>query len=87
MMMPSSFSGAKMAERAPMTIRDLPLRMRCHSSKRSPCERCEWRTATWSWSEAKRDLKRWTVWGVREISGTRMSAVFPWSRWAWTAWR
>ena len=67
-------SGAKMAERAPMHTRASPLRMRFHSSRRSPSESDECRIATASPKWAR---KRRANIGVSEISGTSISAVLP----------
>ena len=42
----SGSTGAKMADRAPMTTRARPCRILCHSSCRSPAERWLCSTAT-----------------------------------------
>jgi len=66
----SGSTGAKIAERAPMTIRARPCRILCiHRGVRR--ERCECNTATrvCNLPELKRALNRSTVCGVSEISG------------------
>ena len=70
---------AKIAERAPITMRARPWRILCHSSCRSPELRCECSTATsvCNFPELNRALNRSTVCGVREISGTSTMAPLP----------
>ena len=46
MIKPSGVTGAKMAERAPVTIRARPWRILCHSSWRSPADKWLCSTAT-----------------------------------------
>ena len=80
MISPSGSTGAKMAERAPMTMRARPWRILCHSSWRSPAERWLCSTATKRLKcrpELKRALNRSTVCGVSEISGTSTMAPLP----------
>ncbi|CAB5031584.1 unannotated protein [freshwater metagenome] len=57
-----------------MQIRASPLRIRIHSSKRSPGVSFEWITATVS---PKRSVKREMICGVSAISGTSTSTVLP----------
>ena len=74
MMSPTLSSGAKTADRAPMTTRTSPLRILRHSSYRSPGESREWSTAA---SSPNRERNQQTIWGVSAISGTRTIAVLP----------
>src|SRR5437667_127828 len=67
-------------ERGPTATRRSPRRSARQASARSPSERPECRTATWS---PKTPRTRATVWGVSAISGTRRIAPFPES----TRWR
>ena len=74
MIKPTFCSGAKIADRAPMTTRTSPRRMRRHSSYRSPGDRREWSTAA---SSPKRERNQETICGVSAISGTSTIAVLP----------
>ena len=73
-MSPRLFRGAKMAERGPMTILQEPWAARLHTSVRSEGVILECTVMT---SSAKCARNRRTVWGVREISGTRTIAERP----------
>ena len=66
--------GANTADRAPMTTRASPRRMRRHSSKRSPALSRECSTAATAPNRARNHM---TICGVRAISGTRIMADFP----------
>ena len=76
--------GAKIAERAPTTIRASPLAIRSRSSRRSASVSPEWRIATES---PKRARKRPTVCGASAISGTSTIVPSPRSSAAAQAWR
>ena len=77
MMIPRFSSGANTADLAPMTTLAPPRRMRRHSSKRSPSDSLECKTAA---SPPKRARNQFTICGVSEISGTSTMAVRPdWS--------
>jgi hypothetical protein len=82
-------TGAKIADRAPITMRARPCRILCHSSWRSPALRCECSTATsvCNFPELNRALKRSTVCGVSAISGTSTMAPLPCSSACAMAWR
>ena len=67
-------SGAKTAVRVPTTTRASPRRIRHHSSCRSPPERPEWRTASWS---PTTDRSRSAICGIRLTSGTSTIAPPP----------
>jgi hypothetical protein len=73
-MTPKSRTGAKTAERVPMTTRASPRRMRPHSSKRSPAVSDEWKMATAS-PKCARSRREKT--GVSAISGTSIIAERP----------
>ncbi len=77
MINPKLVNGAKIAERAPTTTCASPRSIRRHSSYRSPFDKLLCKTAT---LEPNRRRTRLTIWGVNEISGTSINAVFPWWR-------
>ena len=73
-MTPTFSTGTKTAERAPIAIRALPSRRRCHSSKRSPAESPLCMMA----ARLPKRARSWeSICGVREISGTKKIAVCP----------
>jgi len=72
-MSPRWGTGAKTATWVPTTTSARPWRMSRHSRCRSVSLRSLWRTAT----RLNRWRKRWMVWGVRAISGTRTMACRP----------
>ena len=74
MISPKLVNGAKTAERAPTTTCASPRSIRRHSSYRSPFDKLLCKTAT---LEPNRRRTRLTIWGVNEISGTSINAVFP----------
>ena len=78
MISPSRSTGANTADRAPMAMRARPCRILCHSSCRSPADKwlCNTATSVCCGPELNRALKRSTVCGVSEISGT--STIAPW---------
>src|SRR6266566_2174589 len=70
----SRCTGANTADRGPTATRRSPRRSARHASARSPSERPEWSTATWSPNTPR---TRATVWGVSAISGTSRIAPGP----------
>ena len=73
MTIPRFGSGAKIAERAPMTTSVSPVRIFCHCTFLWLAVRLECITAI----RSTRELNRWTVWAVRAISGNMTMAALP----------
>ena len=77
MIIPISFTGANMADLAPITIFASPLFALFHSSYLSPTDNLLCKSAIFSSPNLAINLS--TICGVSDISGTSTIAVFPFS--------